>query len=261
MKNITFALAITCIAFSSSAFAELESFERIVARIPVGCGGSSTAQEGYGIMNISDCKTNERLSGGYSINDNPGHPYLGHVVSKYEDGGKPVRNIDFVSRDHAFNETFLYFEDLAGGPDSHDVKSIVLLLPRIGVPVVEVIENEVIVSLTTGEKVVFDKDTHAIKSGALKEGAIDLTTDRFKRQIPNIHYTGSGISIRVNHRYEYPTMGATTAEVKQGTRVCQIQKTLIWDSEGQLLTQDDKSIVELLNKKCTKKVNEDLFHL
>ena len=263
MKTILITLAVTLSysTFLTYAQADVEPFERITARIPVGCGGAKTTLDNYDIIDISDCSTNEHFSGGYRLSDRPGHPFLGNAKSNYPDGSKPVRNIEFISRDHAFNETHLYLEDLAGGPDSHDVKSVVLLLPRIGVPVVEVSGEDVIVILTTGEKVIFDKDTHGIKSGALKEGPIDLTTDRFKRQPPNVNYTGTGISIRVNHRYEYPTQGATTAEVRQGTRICQIPKLLIWNAEGILTTQDDKSLLDILNKKCLKKDNEELFHL
>lgn len=258
---MTLALTMSCNVFLGSvARADVEPFERITARIPVACGGARTTLDDYDVLDISDCN-NERLPGGFRFSDRAGHPYLENAKSNYPDGSKPVRNIEFISRDHAFNETHLYLEDLAGGPDSHDVKSVMLLLPRTGAPVVEVNGEDVIVTIPTGEKVVFDKKTHGIKSGALKEGPIDLTTDRFKRQPPNVTYTGTGISIRVNHRYEYPTQGATTAEVRQGARVCQIPKLLIWNADGALTTQDDKSLLDILNKKCLKKDNEELFHL
>lgn len=238
-------------------------FERVTARIAVACGGSRTDANGIDVQHEIDCKTNEEYAGGYGFANYPGHPYLDGVKSLYEDGGPPNRRIEFVSRDNASNETFLYLTDVAGGPDSHDVKSVMYLLPRKGVPYTEVVGDDVIVTMTTGEKVIFDKKTHAIKSGALMEGPIDLTTDRFKRQPPNIKYTGEGISIRVNHRFEYPTMagGAESAEVRQGSHLCKVPRAQIWDANGKLLSDDDKTFVDILNKNCPPKGNEVQFHL
>jgi len=238
-------------------------FERVTARIAVACGGSRTDSNGIDIQHEIDCKTNEEYAGGFGFPNYPGHPYLDGAKSLYEDGGPPNRRIEFVSRDNASNETFLYLTDVAGGPDSHDVKTVMYLLPRKGVPYTEVSGEDVIVTMTTGEKVIFDKKTHAIKSGALSEGPIDLTTDRFKRQPPNVKYTGEGISIRVNHRFEYPTMagGAETAEVRQGTRLCKVPRGKIWDANGKLLSDDDKTFVEILNKNCPVKGSDIPFHL
>ena len=228
-------------------------FERVKARVPMGCSSVHTNNDGFSESEAANCTTNEKFPEGITFSDNPGHPYLGNVKSLYPDGSKPVRNIEFVSRDHASNETYLYLEDLAGGPDSHDVKSVLLLLPRRGVPTTKVVGEDVIVTMTTGETVVFDKNTHAIKSGALKEGPIDLTMDRLKRQPPNIQYTGEGISIRVNHRCEYPTMGADTAEIRQGNRVCKVARAQIWNADGDLITKNDTDLLNVINQKCPAK--------
>lgn len=249
-------------ATTASAFEnQVEPFERLNSRLKTMCSGSRTTLDGYDILEINDCTSKDRYPGGLSIRDRAGHPYLGHVVSKYPDGSKPTRKIEILSYDHAFNGTYLYLEDIAGGPDSHDVKSVTLLLPRLGIPSIQIEGEEAVVTLTTGETVSFDKTTYGINSGALKEGPIDLTTDRFKRQAPNVHYTGKGISIRVDHRYEFPTQGAVKAEVRQGSRVCKISKTLIWNAEGVLTVNDDKSIVDILNKKCVKKPGENAFQI
>jgi hypothetical protein len=228
-------------------------FERTEPRQKGGCT-SQRSTDGYSNVNIIDCKTSEVLySGGYTFHNGPGHPYLTGVSSAYEDAGTPGRAVEFVSRDKALNDTFVYLTDVAGGPDSHDVKSVMVILPRKGVPTTEVVGEDVIVTLTTGEKVIFDKKSNAIKSGAMKEGPIDLTTDRFKRTPPNVHYTGSGISIRVDHRFEYPTMGAATAEVRQGDKVCKVPKAKIWDKEGNPLTSDDQSLLKILIGSCPGK--------
>lgn len=254
MKSFFNILAITLssslVFLNPSKAEDLQPFERMTARIPVGCAGSKPSPDGYNVMEIIDCKTDERLPSGFRFNDGPGHPYLSGVTSQYPDGGKPVRNIEFESRDGAFNETNLYLEDLAGGPDTDDMKSVVLLLPRLGVPEVYVENNDVIMTLTTGEKVVFDKKSHGIVSGVLIEGPIDLTTNGSKRQPPNVHYTGVGISIRVDHRSLYPTQAPVKAEIKQGTNICKISKSFIWNKDGDLITTNDMSLLKTINKKC-----------
>ena len=108
------------------------------------------------------------------------------------------------------------------------------------------------ITLTTGEKVIVDKTDSQIKSGALTEGEHDLSMDRYKRKAANINYTGSGISIRVDHRFEYPTQGALTAEVKQGGRMCKIPKVKIWNAEGKLLSRSDAELLSVLKLACPK---------
>lgn len=270
VKPLTPALAPVPVAVSTQVQSPLQlskssnalpPFERLTARIPMACGGSRPDANGIDVTYEIDCKTDEHYPSGYAFSDNPGHPFLDGAKSLYPDGGTPTRKIEFTSRDHASNETYLYLTDVAGGPDSHDVKSVMILLPRLGVPITEVIGDDVILTMTTGEKVIFDKKTHGIKNGALKEGPIDLTTDRFKRSPPNVQYTGAGISIRVDHRYEYPTMGAVSAEIRQGSRVCKVPRGKIWNAEGVLLSNDDKTFVDILNKNCPIKGLEEAFHI
>ncbi len=229
------------------------AFERVEPRNQEGCT-SFPNRDGYNIINYINCQTNEVLfSGGFKFTDGPGHPYLTGASSKYPDAGTPARAIEFVSKDGALNETYVYLTDVAGGPDSHDVKSVMFIIPRKVVPKAETVGDEVHVTLTTGEKVIFDKKSNAIKSGAMKEGPIDLTTDRFKRTPPNVHYNGEGISIRVDHRFEYPTQGAATAEIRQGSRVCKVPRAKIWDKNGKLLSNSDQALLNVVNSSCPGK--------
>ena len=230
-----------------------EPLERVEPRVKDSCVGYPPA-DGYTRINYINCQTSEVLfSGGYKFNDGPGHPYLSGAKSAYPDSGPASRTIEFISKDKAINETYVYLTDVAGGPDSHDVKSVMVLLPRKVSPKTEVVGDDVIVTLTTGEKVVFDKKSNAIKSVAIKEGAIDLTTDRFKRTPPNVHYNGSGISIRVDHRFEYPTQGAATAEIRQGNRVCKVPRAKIWDKGGNLISTNDQALLNVVNSSCPGK--------
>jgi hypothetical protein len=236
------------------------AFSKVVSGIPVACG-SGEPRDGYQEMKVVDCtRDNALYPGGFRFRAENGHPLI-PARSLYADGSAPGRLIEFWSRDHALNETYLYLADTAGGPDSHDVKSAMIILPRKVIPSVKVNGNEIEMTMTTGEKVIFDKRTKAIKSGALREGPADITTDRFKRQPPNVHYNGSGISIRLNHRYEDPFQSSETAEVKQGGRTCKIPRSTLFDPKGKLKTTSDAQFVRVINQSCPVSGNQQSFRI
>lgn len=171
--------------------------------------------------------------------------------------------VNFQSIDGSKAGTFLHLEEAVLPLDSHNVKSMVFLLPRRGIPSAEVVDDEIHVTLQTGEVVVYDRATRAIKSGALREGPADQNTDRFTRRPPNVHYNGSGISIRVDHRYQYPTssVGDPTAEVTQNGRTCSVPRARLWDAEGEILLVDDDQLVRHLNQLCPARSGERPYAL
>ena len=237
-----------------------EGFPRISSGLVVACA-SFAEHGGYEETTIVDCTgTNGLYPGGYRFRSRAGHPEI-NMNSPYGPNSKPERLINFWSRNHALNETFIYINDQAGGPDSHDMKSSIILLPRKVVPSVVMNGNDVEVTMTTGEKVIFDKRTSAIKSGALREGPNDLTTDRFRRQPPNVHYQGTGISIRLNHRFEDPFQSAESAEVKQNGRSCRVPRTTLFDSAGKLKTESDAQLVRVLNQSCPSSPGTTSFRI
>lgn len=215
--------------------------------------GVSQEQDGYEDRYIFDCKEDyspsSRIFAGFGFRSKPGHPYTSGIRSPYPKG-KPARSIDMISRNHSLNETYLYIIDFAGGPDSHDMKSVIFLIPRTDLPKVNVAGAEVELTLPTGEKVNFDEQTGAIKGGVLKEGPLDLRSDRMKRAEPNVHYTGEFISIRLNHRYEEPTIGSDYADIKQRDNSCRMARGKLFNREGKLLTKSDDELLEVLNREC-----------
>lgn len=214
------------------------------------CGGTRGNPLGYEEKYLFNCSGgSERIPAGMAFRPGEGHPYM-NVETRYPGGSKPGRFWEIDSRNQALNETYLMMEEYGGGPDSHNVKSFMFLLPRVTVPSVRAEGNNLIATLPTGETVTMDKTSKAITSGALTEGPIDLNTDRFQRRPPNINYTGSGISIRLDHRYEHPLTGSTTATVKQGSKTCTIQRTAILDEEGKLRTTSDAAFLAVINQNC-----------
>jgi len=181
----------------------------------------------------------------------------------FRHGNQPYRDIQFVSTDSARDGTHLYFHDGISEQDSHNGKSMMFLLPRLGVPQAVENGNEVSITLTTGEVVVMDKSTSKIIRGALQEGPFSTIMDRFLRPPPNVSYTGRGISIRVDHRYDYPTGagGDATAEVRQGNRVCQVPRARLWDADGRLLAETDAQLVTVLNTACPASGSQQRFSI
>ncbi len=235
-------------------------FTKVTSGIPVACA-SGEHRDGYQEMKVLDCtRDNAIYPGGFRFRAEQGHPFVPER-SLYPDGGRPGRLIEFWSRDHALNETYLYLADTAGGPDSHDMKSVMILLPRKVIPSVKVTGNEIEMTMTTGEKVVFDKRTKAITGGALREGMADITTDRFRRKPANVQYSGTGISVRLNHRYEDPFQSSETAEVNQGGRSCRIPRATLFDVRGKLKTTSDAQFVRVINQSCPATNNQQPFRI
>lgn len=227
------------------------AFTEVTSGITVACA-SAESREGHEEMKVIDCTGDGKIyPGGYRIRGRAGvHPLIPEKSLYLEKSTPPERKIEFWSRNGALNETYIYLYDEAGGPDSHNTKSMMFVLPRKVIPSVKVVGNNVEVTMNTGEKVVFDKTTSAIKSGAMKEGPIDLTTDRHRRQPPNVSYSGSGISIRLNHRYLDPVLSGEIAEVRQGNKSCKIPRAVLLDNAGKLKSQSDVQFVKAINKSC-----------
>ncbi len=217
------------------------------------CGSGQGTNDGYNIRRVNNCQNGDRgAPAGWTFTQDPAtHPMLMGLRTPYPgSNGIPSRFWELAHRNGAFNETYLVLEESAGGPDSHNVKSYMFIIPRTTVPSVRVEGENIITTLPTGETVTMNKRSRAIISGALTEGPIDMGTDRFTRRPPNIHYSGTGISIRLNHRFEHPLTSAETATVKQGNRSCNVPRAALFDAEGNLKTTTDATLVAALNSSC-----------
>jgi hypothetical protein len=217
------------------------------------CSSARGTNDGYSIRSVNNCQTGDiAASSGWKFSQNPAtHPMLQGLRNPYPDStATPTRFWELATINQAFNETYLVIEESAGGPDSHDVKSYMFIIPRVTVPSVRVEGENIVATLPTGETVTMNKHTRAIVGGALTEGPPDLTTDRFQRRPPNIHYAGTGISIRLNHRFDHPLTSSETATVKQGNRSCNVPRTALFNAEGELKTTTDASLVAVLNQSC-----------
>ena len=167
---------------------------------------------------------------------------------------KTERQWRFVSEDNSKRETYLWVTDDAGsGYLSQLMESVILIVPRKMKPKVESIGDELHVTLTTGEKVIYDKKTRLVKGGVLREGKVDLNPDRFKRKFAPISYSGTGISIRADKRGEDPRLISGNATVTQNGKSCQVPAKELWTSDANFKYSDDRGLVDYLNRKCGKK--------
>lgn len=166
---------------------------------------------------------------------------------------KTERQWKFVNEDGSRRETYLWITDDAGsGYLSQLMESVILIVPRKMKPAIEAVGDELHVTLTTGEKVIYDKATKLIKGGVLKEGKIDLNPDRFKRKFAPITYSGTGISIRVDKRGEDPRQIPGNATITQNGKTCQVPAPQLWKA-AEFRFADDKALVDFLNSKCKSK--------
>lgn len=186
--------------------------------------------------------------------------YQMSMVGPNEIAGPPIdpsekteRQWKFVNDDGSKRETYIWVTDDAGsGYLSQLMESVILIVPRKMKPTVEAVGDELHVTLTTGEKVIYDKATRLIKGGVLKEGKIDLNPDRFKRKFAPITYSGTGISIRVDKRGEDPRLIPGNATITQNGKTCQVPARQLWNDTDVKFT-DDKALVDFLNSKCKNK--------
>lgn len=167
---------------------------------------------------------------------------------------KTERQWRFVSEDGSRRETYLWITDDAGsGYLSQLMDSVILIVPRKMKPSVTAVGDELHVTLTTGEKVIYDKATRLVKGGVLSEGKVDLNPDRFKRKFAPISYSGTGISIRVDKRGEDPRLIPGNATVTQNGKTCQVPARELWNTNADFRYADDRNLVNFLNRKCGNK--------
>jgi hypothetical protein len=198
---------------------------------------------------IADKKDGLRYTG-FELNNAGPNDIAGDPLDPQE---RVVREWEFVSFDNSKRETYLWVTDDAGsGKLSQLMESVILIIPRKMKPKAEIVDEDVHVTLTTGEKIIYDRNTRKVKGGVFTERAVDLNPNRFNRKFAPVNYTGKGISIRINRRGEDPRLIQGHAEVKQNGLTCKVAIQELWNGT-EFKYADDSKLVELLNKKCGKK--------
>lgn len=168
---------------------------------------------------------------------------------------KIQRQWKFVSKKGSRRETYIQITDDAGsGYLSQLMETVVVMIPRKVRPHMEEVGKELHLTLTTGEKVIFDKATHLIKAGVLQEGPIDRNPNRHARKFAPLTYKGEGISIRVDKRGEDPRLNTGMAIVTQKGKKCEVPVKDLWHNPSiDFKFSDDEKLLQFLNTKCQGK--------
>ena len=117
------------------------------------------------------------------------------------------RTFHFEYPEHARQNIAMEVDDAPNDIVSHTMHSYFMFFPRKQLPVLEQFSDKLEVTLPTGEKVIFNKETKEIISGVFKEGPLDMSPDKFKRAYPDLRYRGRGVVLRANARGQSPQLG------------------------------------------------------
>jgi hypothetical protein len=117
------------------------------------------------------------------------------------------RTFSFEYPEQASQNIAMQIDDSPNDTVSHTMHSVFMFFPRVQLPIVEQLTATMEVTLPTGEKVVFEKESKEIVTGVFEEGPVDIGPDRFKRHYADLKYKGRGIVLRVNARGQSPQLG------------------------------------------------------
>ncbi len=158
-----------------------------------------------------------------------------------------TRDFQFRFDERARQDIHLMVTDWVASRDrtfhlSELMHSLMLFFPRSVLPAIASSRSQNIITLPTGEEVVFDAATHEISTGVLSERVVDLSPDRALRKFPGIQYLGKGVLIRADARGADPRIG-TMAVITDGApgkncagdidcKQCQVPAKELWDQSG-----------------------------
>lgn len=122
------------------------------------------------------------------------------------------RTFHFEYPEHARQNIAMEIDDAPNDVVSHTMHSYFMVFPRKQLPVLEQLPNTLVVTLASGEKLVFNKESKEIMSGVFTEGPVDMSKNRDKRTFADLRYTGRGVTLRVNARGQSPQLSQTERE-------------------------------------------------
>ncbi len=173
--------------------------------------------------------------------------------------GLVTREWKFISKDGSKRETFVWITDDPGTTKLSDrMESVIVLFPRKVQPSIKMDNDDLVITLPTGEKVILDKKTKIIKSGVIQEAPVDTNKDKTKRKFAGLDYTGKGLTIRVDQRASDPRLNPKgkkvfNAIISQGNKKCEIPRKDLWsqnDKKIEFLFKDDNALLQFINSKC-----------
>lgn len=212
---------------------------------------SRTSQDGsFDYLYLKDKNSSDLRNNGFNLSNIGPNSIAGYAIDPRE---KTERQWSFHSEDDSRRETYLWITDDPGSGYLSDLmETVMIFVPRKMKQKIEVNGDDLHVTLTTGEKVIFDKKTKQIKAGALSEGKLDTNPNKHQRKNASVQYKGSGISIRVDSRGKDPRHAAQ-ATISQNGKSCKVPSNLLWGKEPEdFKFSDDSTLIQFLNSRCNK---------
>lgn len=107
-----------------------------------------------------------------------------------------VYNFDYLEQ--ARQNIAMEVDDSASSSLSQGMHSVFMFFPRKNLPYVEQLSGTINVTLPTGEKMIFQKDSKEIVDGVFTEGPVD------KKSFADLKYNGKGVLLRANAKGQSP---------------------------------------------------------
>lgn len=165
----------------------------------------------------------------------------------------PSRDYHFISEDRSMRDTYLWVTDYNGsGSVSDYFETMLVFLPRENQMHAEERGKDIIVTLSTGEEIIFDKIQKVIKSGVVSEKAIDLNSDRAKRKHAQLSYRGKGLMIRSDARGADPRVVKEVQILRGSLPVCKVAASKLWVQGGfpRFKFERDDEAYAVIRKEC-----------
>lgn len=155
------------------------------------------------------------------------------VTSTPQDLDYAYRNYSFVTEDHAKRDVYLWLTDYNGAGYVSDLfETIMVFLPRENQMAIEDSGEQLTVTLTTGETVIFSSKDKTILGGVMSEEPLDYNPDRAQRKFAQVKYNGKGLMIRSDVRGNDPRLVKTSKIFKGDKRPCEVRTDLFWTKEN-----------------------------
>ena len=117
------------------------------------------------------------------------------------------RTFNFEYPEHARQNIAMQIDDAPNDTASHTLHSYFMFFPRNQLPVLEQMENTLVVTVANGERIIFNKDSKEIFAGIFQEGPMDVNPERTKAGYADLRYQGRGVILRANSRGQSPQLG------------------------------------------------------
>lgn len=143
-----------------------------------------------------------------------------------------TRDWAFFTEGKARQDLGFSITDYTGENVSDSQSTHIMVFPRKFLPHVKEVGDRQIVTLPTGETVIFDAKTKTVIGGALSEEG-PMTAGTKKSSAPNVKYTGSGVMVRVDGKTVEPRQQRNAkVTITKGNQSCRVPLKDLWPNQS-----------------------------